>query len=74
MGALYHRRRPDAKSMTKDTVAPNCSVGKYGCNLRKVPMNKRSNRSLRFAAPEVVMLLVVFAVLLVWIDVGSVFV
>ncbi len=37
------------------------------------PMNKRSDQSLRFGAPEVVMLLVLFAVLLVCIEAGSAF-
>jgi len=36
-------------------------------------MNKRSHRSLRFGAPEVAMLLVLFAVLFVYIEAGSAF-
>ena len=36
-------------------------------------MNKRSNRSLRLGAPEVVMLLVLLTVLFVYIEAGSAF-
>jgi hypothetical protein len=39
----------------------------------KAPMNKRSDRSLRLRAPELVMLLVLFAVLFVYIEAGSAF-
>jgi hypothetical protein len=41
--------------------------------LWKAPMNKRSDRSLRLGAPEVAMLLILFAVLFVYIEAGSAF-